>query len=261
MPTSLQDHYSAGFYAGQSADSYSGARALMPLVLDAIKPASVIDLGCGVGTWLAAIRELGVPRVVGVEGAWVQREQLRDPAIELWTRDLSQPLTDQGSFDLAMSLEVAEHLPAARANGFVAELCRFAPVVLFGAAIPGQGGINHINEQWQQHWVDLFDAQGYDCLDVIRPAVWSDRRIPVHYRQNTFLFVNRGQRDSFAPLLGSLTAPRAWPIDQIHPEIFSTVIAERERPRTLGEILMAISDLPSALARSAQSRLGGGRRT
>ena len=60
----------------------------------------------------------------------------------------------------SISLEVAEHLSPGRAESFISDLCQAAPVVLFGAAIPGQGGVGHLNEQWQSYWANLFEACG-----------------------------------------------------------------------------------------------------
>jgi hypothetical protein len=91
---------------------------------------------------------------------------------------------------LAVSLEVGEHLPAASANVFIESLCRAAPVVLFSAAIPGQGGTHHINEQWPEYWRQLFAKQNFRMFDPFRPLLWHDERIVFYYRQNMFLFVH-----------------------------------------------------------------------
>jgi hypothetical protein len=84
-----------------------------------------------------------------------------------------------------MSLEVAEHLPPDRSNSFIAELTALAPVALFSAAIPQQGGTDHINERWQSYWAGLFKKRGFSPLDVIRPAVWENDAVERWYRQNT----------------------------------------------------------------------------
>jgi hypothetical protein len=54
--------------------------------------------------------------------------------------------TARKRFDLAISLEVAEHLPEGSAGALVSTLIEAAPVVVFSAAIKGQSGTNHINE-------------------------------------------------------------------------------------------------------------------
>ena len=63
-------------------------------------------------------------------------------------RDLAQPLQIDRRFDLALSLEVAEHLPPECGSEFVQTLTDLSSVILFSAAIPFQGGTDHLNEQW-----------------------------------------------------------------------------------------------------------------
>ena len=134
---------------------------ILPLVLRLVQPRSLIDVGCGVGTWLAEAERLGINRLVGIEGDWVRPADLRSRTIELRTSDLERPISSAERFDLSMSLEVAEHLTPGRADSFVAELCALGKVVLFGAAIPGAGEINHINEQWQSAWAARFARHAY----------------------------------------------------------------------------------------------------
>ena len=104
--------------------------------------------------------------------------------------------------DLAICLEVAEHLTPAAGARLVKTLCSVAPVVLFSAAIPAQGGTNHINEQWQSHWADEFAAHGFDCFDPIRPEIWNDRDVFPWYRQNILLFVSRSAGKIDRALIG-----------------------------------------------------------
>src|SRR3981081_11169 len=123
------------------------ADAIVPVVIDLVRPRSVVDIGCGTGTWLAAFRRDGVPDVFGIDGDWAPRDRLQLTGGQVAHHDPSQPLDLGRRFDLAICLEVAEHLPAASADALVALLTRHAPVVLFSAAIPGQGGTGHVNEQ------------------------------------------------------------------------------------------------------------------
>ena len=121
-----------------------------------------------------------------------------DPACFV-VRDLAQPFRLDREFDLAQSLEVAEHLPAARAAGFVADLVAHAPMVLFSAAPPGQGGEHHINEQPGAYWQALFHQHGYVAIDCLRPLLARDARVPAWYRYNLILYARRDTLDSVAP--------------------------------------------------------------
>lgn len=163
----------------------------------------VVDIGCGEGWWALEMAELAA-KVLGVDGAHVNH-RLGDRFV---AHDLEQPLPDLGEFDLAICMEVAEHLTPARAESFIADLCKLAPYILFSAAIPGQGGNGHINCRWPSYWADLFEANGYGLNDSIRWRVWSDPSVEFWYRQNVHLAVRNGTRRTF---------------DVVHPEMYDMV--------------------------------------
>jgi hypothetical protein len=127
---------------------------------------------------------------------------------------------DIGRFDLTICIEVAEHLPPERALEFVAFLCRTAPVIYFSAAIPLQGGVNHVNERRLSYWIDLFNGQGMTLLDVIRPKLWEDSRVDPCVRQNGVLFAAEG----VAPSLGLDHEPTFLGRDLVHPELFEQTL-------------------------------------
>jgi hypothetical protein len=198
-------HYSKVFYAWQRTGSHNSARRILPIVFDAVRPKTMVDVGCGVGAWLDVARELGVASI-GYEGVWVKSLPLIYPGLDIRPADLEERLQPGQQYDLAISMEVAEHLTPARADSFVADLVALAPHVLFSAAVPGQGGNNHINEQWQSYWADRFAAHGYGPHDIVRPKVWNDRSVAYWYRQNVILY-SRG-----------FVTKRAPGFDQVHPE-------------------------------------------
>ena len=113
-------YYNPKFYR-ELASAQESAREILPLVLDVVKPASVIDIGCGTGNWLAIAHELGVRDILGIDGPWV-KAQLAIPPEKFIEHDLSTPLRLDRRFDLALSLEVAEHLPPSTAQTFVQSL-------------------------------------------------------------------------------------------------------------------------------------------
>ena len=252
--TDNSEFYSASFYAGQSDNSHTAALALLPTVFDLVKPTSVIVIGCGMGTWLAVARSLGAIRIVGLEGPWVRAKDLRDPAITLVTTDLEQPIPVHETFDLAMSLEVAEHLSEQRAATLVEEIARLAPVVLFETAIPAQGGgFNHINEQWKSYWVTNIARRGYHAIDILRPKFWTVRAIPSHYRQNPLLYIHESVADRYRA--AALAATTRFPPDMVHPDVHLSMLASIHALPTLGQAVRAAAGLPAA-RRSATVRLG-----
>jgi hypothetical protein len=220
--------YDRKFYR-ELAQTRDSARVILPIVFETLKPASMVDVGCGAGHWLATATELGVREVLGVEGEWVKRTELAVPKEKILFRDLTQPLVLDRRFDLALSLEVAEHLPEARARSFVKELCTAADAVLFSAAIPGQGGRHHLNEQWPAYWAELFQESGYGCHDVLRPRIWNRTDVLWYYAQNCLLFVRVGANDG----LGEPTEPLAL----VHPTAWANQIAKWNSPGKLLEHL------------------------
>ena len=119
---------------------------------DLVAPRSIVDVGCGSGAWLSAFATAGVRDLVGLEGSPADPEIADVEPSVIQVCDLSRPFRLNRDFDLAVSLEVAEYLPEDSAASFIESLTQLAPIVLFSAAIPGQTGVGHINEQWPTYW-------------------------------------------------------------------------------------------------------------
>jgi hypothetical protein len=205
---------------GDQLTRYSAERVLS-IVFEFCSPGSVVDIGCGVGTWLSVCRSKGVSDVLGMDGSHVDTDLLQIPKESFSLADLAKPISIGRSFDLAISLDVAERLPASIADAFVHELTTLAPIVLFSAAIPHQGGFMNINEQWPTYWATRFAVERYVVADAIRPRIWGDSNVLCRYRQNTIIFV----REEF------LTASPLWrwacehtrnnQLDLIHPDLWA----------------------------------------
>ena len=183
--------YSDAFFDLLEDDAIRSARVIVPILLRVLEPSSVIDVGCGRGAWLKAFEEHGISHVVGIDGDYVDRSRCLISASQFSAVDLSKPFRIEGSWELAVCLEVAEHLPFSMGPHLVQELTAAAPFVLFSAAIPGQGGTNHINEQWPSYWQGLFANRGFDLLDPIRRHIRDDRRVEWWYRQNIVLYASK----------------------------------------------------------------------
>jgi SAM-dependent methyltransferase len=179
--------YNADFYAAREAGSASSAGAIVPLLIDTLRPSTVMDVGCGSGEWLAQFARSGVHDLVGVDGPWAKPAE--EGLYRFVAADLSQPFRISETFDLAISLEVAEHLPQSSASAFIGGLTALAPVIVFSAAIPHQGGTQHVNEQWPEYWAQLFGHHDFVPVDFVRPLVWSIGSIDWWYAQNTLLYV------------------------------------------------------------------------
>lgn len=180
--------YNEDFYADRDASTQYAAREILSRALTFLPPIeSAVDIGCGVGTWLKATN---LNDVLGIDGPWVNADKLVIPRSRFREHDFSKGFAVNVGrrFDLAMTLEVAEHIDPKNADTFVQLLTDLSDLVLFSAAIPGQGGIGHVNEQWPAYWAERFAKRGYVLNDGIRPQIWNDSKIPYWYRQNVFLF-------------------------------------------------------------------------
>ncbi len=219
MSTTVQSPdslYGTDFHANRDTRTRAASRQILNTVKEWIEPESACDVGCGVGTWLAVARELGIDDVQGFEGPWAKTANLVLDAGDVSFQNLETKVEMDRTYDLVISLEVAEHLDAARAPGFVADLCALGDCVLFSAAIPLQGGTGHINEQWQSYWATHFAAQGYTAFDLIRPLIWQDQDIAFWYRQNMLIYARAGSEA--AAKLAKVSPAASTMLDLVHPD-------------------------------------------
>jgi len=230
--------YNAAFFDAVARDTQESARVVSSMVYDLVHPGSVLDVGCATGTWLAEWSRVGVPDVFGIDGDYVDRTALRIPVDSFQAVDLNRPFSLGRKFDLVQTLEVAEHLDESSADAFVESLSAHGDVILFSAAIPGQGGTHHVNEQWPSYWAEKFAKAGYTACDVIRPQIWEDPRVDYLYRQNILLFARDRVFQNVTPRL-----------DLVHPEMWES-----------GQAYLHVArKLPGAVARSLRRRIANRR--
>lgn len=225
--------YDSSFYENRDISTRASAEKITEVLCSILSVSSVCDVGCGVGTWLSVFKIRGAEEICGLDGEWVEKAKLVIPFKNFIQTDLSNPPNLGRTFDLAMSLEVAEHIPEAKAGQFIRFLTSLAPVVMFSGAIPGQGGIGHVNEQWPSYWTPLFNSNGFVLLDCIRPRIWDSPELLMWYRQNILLYARpdkaaeiqkrcvdrhlscgRQQRIESSPSMTNI----------VHPEMFSIIL-------------------------------------
>jgi len=181
-------NYDKEFFEDLAITAEKSAKIFVPIVHEKLKPRSVLDVGCGTGSWLKAWSKFNVD-IFGIDGDWVSSNILDIPESNFRHVNLEDGFDLHRKFDLVVSLEVAEHIHQKSAKRFIKSLVKHGDVILFSAAIPWQGGTNHFNEQWPDYWIKLFAEKGYLFLDPFRHIVWNMGGIKHHYRQNIILFV------------------------------------------------------------------------
>lgn len=253
--------YNREFFETIRDGSVRSADVIVPLVMGLLPVTSVVDVGCGQGAWLASFQRRGVSDILGMDGDYVDRSSLFIPAEKFAAADLTKPMNLGRRFDLAVSMEVAEHLPAEGAGVFVETLTRLAPAVLFSAAVPFQGGNHHINEQWQSYWAELFAACGYRTIDCIRSKVWDDPAVEWWYAQNTLLFVYAEFAAMHPVLADGIDRTDLARLNLVHPKNF--LCKEDLRREAIAELAAvpplskAWPDLFRSIKRSIEWRLAG----
>jgi len=221
--------YTRSFYEQMRAGVSRSAEIIVPLVLELLPVGSVVDIGCGDGGWLAVFQRHGVDEILGLDGDYVDPELLQISKDHFQACDLSKRFEIGCVFDLAVSLEVAEHLPSECAPVFVECLTRLAPAVLFSAAIPFQGGNQHINEQWPDRWAGLFRDHGYVPVDFVRKRIWQNEAVDVWYAQNTLLFARLDVVESSSSLKAEFERTNLNQLCLVHPRQYTYMHDELEK--------------------------------
>lgn len=215
--------YGEEFYDEQEKRSERIANEILPVVIEHLNPKSVVDFGCGRGIWLRRLLSIKQDvNVMGIDGQWVNIENLRIPKENFTSHDLGQVINLGVKYDLAMSLEVAEHIDEKFADVYFQNIIRASDTVLFSAAIPGQEGVHHVNEQWHSYWIEKFIYAGYKVDYHLRNYFWNNERISPWRRQNILLF-HKFVDSPFSELPNNM-------VDVVHPEVFT------DRVRRLNDI-------------------------
>lgn len=175
----------------EAIHNFMAAKEVVPFIIDLLNPKSVADIGCGTGTWLKIFQDEGVENLLGIDGHYVDKNLLKIDLEKFVDFDLERLYISETKFELAISLEVAEHLSVESADIFIQTLTSFSDTIIFSAAIPNQGGQNHINEQEPKYWIRKFEDNGFKVFDILRPVFWENENIDSWYRQNILLFTNR----------------------------------------------------------------------
>jgi SAM-dependent methyltransferase len=213
--------YDSAFLNYTATTSRYAGKKVVDLLVSEFDPKSVLDVGCAGGAWLAAWQQSGINDCFGVDGDYIDPEQLLIDRTQFQSADLSKPFALGRRFDLVQCLEVAEHIEASSADALIDSITHHAErFVLFSAAPPGQGGENHVNEQTYGHWRSAFARRGFDAFDFIRPAILGDSNVSFWYRYNMLLYVRREHVSSLSSAVAKTMIPITTEVVDVSPALF-----------------------------------------
>lgn len=196
------------------------AKSILPNIINLFDVGSTLEVGCGNGHWTQVAIDAGVEDHFAVDGPWTDPKQLLFDSSHFRVANLEDGFAVSRRYDLAICLEVAEHVSAASSGKLVNSLVAASDIILFGAAVKYQGGHGHINEQRQSYWRDLFEQCGYQPFDLVRPKVWNNSGVHYWYRQNAFVYINSkcgSAIERAANYERDISDPKIF-FDAIHPE-------------------------------------------
>ncbi len=217
-------NYTDNFFEYHLQGAIDSAEGVIPVVKEYVVPASVIDIGCGIGAWLSVWGKNGAKDIRGVDGAYVDKEQLKIHKENFEECNLEKGYKSNRKYDLVSCLEVAEHLKGDFAELFVESQCALSDIVLFSAAIPGQEGTMHVNEQFPDYWATIFYKKGYVPVDCIRPRIWNNPKIQWWYRQNIMFFVKQDALSNYPKLKELALTDNQKVLSLVHPEMLKEKI-------------------------------------
>lgn len=215
--------YDKLYYQKHEKGSYYSAISILEFILSFYNFNSLVDLGCGMGTWCKAASDLGVKYILGIDQHEYEQEYMLIDDRNYMKFDLKNELDNYGKFDIAVSVEVAEHIDSAYVNTFIRNVCSQSNIVLFSAALPFQGGTGHINEKKCSFWKQQFNKYGYEIIDCIRPHFWDNSKLEIWYRNNCVLFVKNHVYSQFIRKIPN----DIQPLDIIHPEMLERILKKK----------------------------------
>ncbi|HZP46994.1 MAG TPA: methyltransferase [Vicinamibacterales bacterium] len=195
------DPYDDEFWDFHDVGDWDGFAALVRAYLPA---ASVVDIGCGQALLLHALGRADPSLTLrGYEASPSACRRARSRGVDVRPFDLvsaaaeeyAHVRADVASCDLAICLEVAEHVPPWYGTRLV-DLLASAPRLLFSAAAPGQGGVLHVNERPASYWIARFQRRGLSLAadDEAFRARLASLALPPWYGANVHVFERAGPR-------------------------------------------------------------------
>lgn len=207
--------YDKAFYNDFEDSTKHAAELILPYIIEWVHPGSIVDFGCGEGMWLNIAKKINPSiDICGLDGEYICIDELKIDSHYFVPTDLTRKIDLGRKFDLAISLEVGEHLSEEYADVYIDNITRHADRILFSAAIPEQGGVHHVNERWQSYWIKKFVSRGYYEDYSLRNYFWTNESITPWRRQNLIFFTRYKEDFDNARLQDGNV------MDVVHPEMY-----------------------------------------
>ncbi len=153
---------------------------------------------------------------MGYDGPFVNQEDLLISKEDFFVCDLEKEFKSEVKYDIVTCLEVAEHLRPEAADQFINSLCQTGDFILFSAAVPGQEGTLHFNEQYPDYWIKLFHKNNFKPYDCLREKIWNNKSVSSWYRQNILIFIRNSEINKYPLIPKNKNGAHTL----IHPELF-----------------------------------------
>jgi len=187
--------YNDSYFKGIETYAVQSSKIIANSILELFSPKSIVDLGCGTGDLLNEFQKLQV-KSFGIDYSESALYLCKQKGLSVLKIDLeNETVPNHIKSDVALCTEVAEHLPESCSDNLIKNLCGISKIIIFTAAPPGQGDVehhDHVNEQLPIYWVNKFKDFGYSLdLDKTRilQKTWEINNVSSFYYQNLMVFL------------------------------------------------------------------------
>lgn len=190
----MANFYHSGYFSSSIFD-YDYA-AIAETIIKEYQPKRIIDFGCGTGDLAKAFASRGVT-VEAIDGYstpdFSGYSNLRFTKVDLNNITATQTFLNQleTKFDLAISIEVAEHLNPDVSSSFIEWMTSMADVIVFSAAVPSQDGDGHINCRSRSDWYQFIKQHNFVIADTLRQYFTSNSRLGLWHKLNIVDYVQK----------------------------------------------------------------------